>query len=184
MTPDSSGPTEPVHDETVGQGSEATPTPPGSAVDGLEGAAEGVLDGAETASKVGADLAADAVRATSEALDEAREQLNVMARSLPPASADMPKLFGAGLQARSIGTLEGMAAFNSKAMAAWRSNAEATIRHWQSLAGTRSLSDAIALSAEHARQELEAMTAQTRELSNLATTIMRGAVDPLNRRKG
>ena len=131
-------------------------------------------------------MASVAANSTSEAFGAARDRLNAMSGSLPPAGQDLLRpfqagggAFGKGLESSYAKTIEGMAEFNSKAIAAWRNNAESTIRHWQSLASVKSLSEAISLSAEHTRQQLEAVTLQTRELSTLATRIVRQASDPL-----
>ena len=61
-----------------------------------------------------------------------------------------------------------LAEFNAKAVEAWRTNAQAAIAHWQSLAGVTNWSDLVALNTAHARKQIEAMTVQTRELTEIA----------------
>ena len=86
---------------------------------------------------------------------------------------------GKGAEASYPTALERMAEFNGKAIAAWRTNAESAIQHWRTLASVTSLSEAISLNAEHARRQMDAVRAQTQELSTLATRIVRDAADPL-----
>lgn len=70
-------------------------------------------------------------------------------------------------------TAQALAEFNAKAVEAWRTNAEATISHWQSLTGVASWSEMIALNTSHIRKQMETMTAQTRELAEIAARIAR-----------
>ena len=188
MTPDSPAPQDPIA-ATEAAANEASETVRAAATDAtanLETATAAVADSAESANQDGAKAAAAASRTATGAFDEARERLNAMASSLPGPAQELFKPFRAGGDALGKGlgssyatAMEGMAEFNSKAIAAWRNNAESTIRHWQNLAAVKSLSEAISLSAEHTRQQLEAVTTQTRELSSLATRIVRDAADPL-----
>ena len=57
---------------------------------------------------------------------------------------------------------------NVKAFETWRRNAEATAAHFQSLVSVKTMSEAIALNAEFARKQIEAVTSQTRELAAIA----------------
>ena len=158
--------------------------------EGTRDASAAMANQAEAANEDGARAASAAVGTASEAFGAARDRLNAMSASLPPLGQDMFRPFqsggealGKGLESSYATAMEGMAEFNGKAIAAWRSNAESMLRHWQSLASVKSLSEAIALNAEHTRAQLEAVTAQTRDLSALATRIMRGAADPLKTTK-
>lgn len=188
MMPDSNGPQDPVQatEALADAGAEAVQAAATDAAADLETTTAAMADGAQAANRDGAETDATASRATSDAFGAARERLNAMAGAMPAPAQELfrplrsgGEAFGKGLESSYATTMEGMAEFNSKAIAAWRSNAESTIRHWQSLAAVKSLSEAIALNAEHTRKQLEAVTTQTRELSALATRIVRDAADPL-----
>jgi phasin family protein len=128
------------------------------------------------------EAAAAGARGAAEAFHEARERLTTMQPFAIPAFDTMRQSgegFAQGMQSSYASTLENMAEFNSKAVAAWRANAESTIQHWQSLAGVKTMSEAIALSAEHTRKQMEAMSSQAKELSDLASRMVRDAADPL-----
>ena len=185
MTPDNAGPQHPVETPAAvaGETADAVRSMVADEAAGLDAATATLAEGAESATR---EAAATASRATADAFGMARERLNAMADSLPGQAPELLRPFrsggaalGQGMESGYATAIEGMAEFNSKAIAAWRSNAESTIQHWQSLVAVKSLSEAIALSAAHTRKQLEAMTSQTRELSALATRIVRDAADPL-----
>lgn len=188
MLPDDANPQNPatLMEDAAAEAVNAAGSATAETANRLEGAASTAADAAQSATRQANEAAVSATRAGADAFGEARERLNAMADSLPRPAQDMLRPFqaggdalGKGLGASYVTAMEGMAEFNSKAVAAWRSNAEATIRHWQGLASVKSLSEAIALNAEHTRQQLETVAGQTRELSALATRIVRDAANPL-----
>lgn len=193
MTPETDGPQDPAQadpaqatEAVAGETVEAVRSVANDAAADLGSATAALADGAQSANQQAAEAATAASQTTADAFGMARERLNAMASAMPGPTQDLLRPFrsgndalGKGLESSYATTIEGMAEFNSKAIAAWRSNAESTIQHWQNLVAVKSLSEAIALSAAHTRQQLEAMTSQTRELSALATRIVRDAADPL-----
>ncbi|MCW6509541.1 phasin family protein [Lichenifustis flavocetrariae] len=145
-----------------------------------------VAEETEAANSQTTEILKAASQDTSEAVDAARQHLNAMWSSLPGGNQGAlgslktaAESLGKGAEANSTTTLERMAEFNSKAIAAWRVNAEAAIQHWRNLASVKTLSEAISLNAEHARRQMDAVRAQTTELSTLATRIVREAADPM-----
>lgn len=117
---------------------------------------------------------------TTEAFDQARSRLQQMGMPGLDFGQAMLDQFRTGadqLSQRMSGgygrTAQTIAEFNAKAVEAWRKNAEATITHWQTLAGVTNWSEMIALNTAHARNQIEAMTAQTRELAEIAGRIAR-----------
>lgn len=188
MLPNDANPQDPmtIAEDTAGEAVNNARAAATDASETLESATAAMADGAQAANRQAGDAAASASRTSADAFGEARERLNAMADSLPRPAQELLRpfqagsdAFGKGLGASYVTAMEGMAEFNSKAIAAWRSNAESAIRHWQGLATAKSLSEAVALNAEHTRQQLETVAAQTRELSALATRIVRDAADPM-----
>jgi hypothetical protein len=154
----------------------------GDAVHSTAGAAEQMnASAAKTASAFSTE--------TAEAFGAARDRLQSLVGSSPLGNPGMLESFktggdalGKSVQASYQNAADGMAEFNSKAIEAWRTNAEAAIAHWQNLASVKTLSEAIAINAEHTRRQMETLSTQSRELSALAGRIVRGAVDPLKPR--
>jgi phasin len=74
---------------------------------------------------------------------------------------------------------DGALAINAKAFEVWRVNAEANFDFLKAAFATKSLSDLIALQAEFARKQLQAMTGQTKDLGSLTQKAMTEAVEPI-----
>lgn len=153
-------------------------------VEAVSEAAEGTL---HSAVDVGQATAATAVEAetsasseTAKAFAQARDRLEQAGVPGLEASQTMfdrvrsdadqaAEQFGSSFGAAG----QTLSAFSTKALEAWRTNAESTIAHWQQLAGITSWSELIALNTAHARKQMEAVTAQTRELAEVAGQLAR-----------
>lgn len=170
---------------TAAQVSEGVSALGSEAASHMMDATKTVADEIEAVNSQAAEVLTAASQETSQAFDAARQHLNAMWSSLPGGSPrplgslqTAADSLGKGAEAAYATTLERMAEFNSTAIAAWRTNAEATIQHWRNLASVKSLSEAISLNATHARRQMDAVRAQTTELSTLATRIVREATNP------
>ena len=74
---------------------------------------------------------------------------------------------------------DGALAINAKAFEVWRANADANFDFLKAAFATKSLSDLIALQAEFARKQLQAMTGQTKDIGSLTQKAMTEAVEPI-----
>ena len=143
----------------------------------------------EAVGQVGSANAAG-VSDTAKAFEEARDRLQKADDLGADGGGAIMERFRAGtelLSQRMPGNLgrasQSIAAFNTKAIEAWRTNAEAAIAHWQRLAGVTSWSEIITLNSAHARAQIDIMTAQTRELAELAGQIAREGSDAMKEMK-
>jgi phasin len=66
---------------------------------------------------------------------------------------------------------KGTTDYNLKVMEIARTNANAAFDYTQELLGVKSLSEFVELSTAHARKQFEAMTAQTKELTEIAQKV-------------
>jgi phasin len=74
---------------------------------------------------------------------------------------------------------KGAAEFNLKTLDALRANINASFDYVQQLMGVKTLSEAVELSASHMRRQFDALTAQGKELSSLATKVQTDAAEPI-----
>ena len=74
---------------------------------------------------------------------------------------------------------EGALAINAKAFEALRANAEANFDYVKASLAVKSLSDLIALQSEFARKQVDAMTAQAKDIGALAQKTMSEAAEPI-----
>jgi phasin len=74
---------------------------------------------------------------------------------------------------------KGLHEFNAKAIDALKSNADATFELMKSLMSVTTVSEAITLQTEHARKQFEALTAQTKELAEIAKKVATETAEPL-----
>jgi phasin len=74
---------------------------------------------------------------------------------------------------------DGALAINAKAFEALRANADANFDFLKAAFATKSLTDLIALQAEFARKQLQAMTGQTKDIGSLTQKAMTEAVEPI-----
>jgi phasin len=75
------------------------------------------------------------------------------------------------LKATFTTAAKGTADYNLKLMEMARTNANAAFDYTHELLGVKSLSEFVELSTAHARKQFEAMTAQTRELTEIAQKV-------------
>jgi phasin len=74
---------------------------------------------------------------------------------------------------------KGAAEFNLKALDALRANINASFDYVQQLMGVKTVSEAVELSASHMRKHFDALTAQGKELSSLATKVQTDTAEPI-----
>jgi hypothetical protein len=184
--------TKPTTDDSA-VSDEATAAPPvvdqmaSTANSNVEAAAATADTMAQAASAAGGEAVrriGDASTAAATEADKAFQDVRERLRSFgvpgtdPAATLTGPLLAGTDVFSKSMTAGYGQAAetlseFNAKAVEAWRANAEAAIAHWQQLTGVASWSEAVALNTAHARKQIEVITAQTRELAEIAGRMAR-----------
>jgi phasin len=74
---------------------------------------------------------------------------------------------------------KGVAAYNLKVIEAARTNANATFDFVSQFVAVKSLSEAVELSSAHARKQFEALSAQTKELAELAQKVAAETAEPI-----
>ncbi len=74
---------------------------------------------------------------------------------------------------------KGATEFNLKAIEALRANVNTGFDYARGMLATKSLSEAVELSASHVRQQFDTLTAQTKELSSLAQKVAKEAAGPI-----
>ena len=74
---------------------------------------------------------------------------------------------------------DGALVINAKAFEVWRANADANFDFLKASFATKSLPDLVALQAEFARKQLQAMTGQTKDIGSLTQKAMTEAVEPI-----
>jgi hypothetical protein len=99
---------------------------------------------------------------------EAVEKLNAAAKDA----------FGAFDASASI-FAKGFSEFNAKALEAFQANSALTFEYLDALTSAKTLSDAAALAPAHASKKIEALQAQTKDLSSLAQKIAQESAEPL-----
>jgi phasin len=74
---------------------------------------------------------------------------------------------------------DGVLAINAKAFEALRANADASFDFWKAVFAVKSLSDLVTLQTEFARNQVETITAQTKDFGALAQKAVADVVEPL-----
>ena len=74
---------------------------------------------------------------------------------------------------------KGVVAFNAKALEALRVNAEANFDFVKSVIGAKSVSEFVALQSEHARKQVETISAQAKEIAALAQKVTSESAAPI-----
>jgi len=74
---------------------------------------------------------------------------------------------------------KGATEFNLKALEAVRTNVNASFDYTRELLGSKTLAEAVELSASHVRKQFEALTEQTKTLSALAQKVATETAEPI-----
>jgi phasin len=74
---------------------------------------------------------------------------------------------------------KGVAAYNLKVIEAARTNTNATFDFVSQFVAVKSLSEAVELSSAHARKQFETLSAQTKELAELAQKVAAETAEPI-----
>lgn len=74
---------------------------------------------------------------------------------------------------------KGATEFNLKALEAVRTNVNAAFDYARELVATKSMAEAVELSASHVRKQFDAVTAQAKELSALAQKVATETAEPI-----
>ena len=140
----------------------------------------------QTAMREPAKAVGQAVEAMAEPMREIQDQLREVAeKSLGDTRVAFERIRAAAEETSSAletsmkNAAEGVQSFNLKVVEAMRVNAEASFDLMKALVTARSLSEAIALNSEHVRKSFDAISAQSKELSESAQKIAVDAVSPL-----
>jgi phasin len=113
-----------------------------------------------------------------EALKAAEKSLAQSREAFEKFNAIAKGAFGSIDASASI-VAKGLSEFNAKALEAFQANSARTFDFIAALTGSKSLSEAIALPAAHARKQFEALKGQTTDLSSLAQKIAKESAEPL-----
>jgi len=79
---------------------------------------------------------------------------------------------------------KGVSEFNAKSFEALQANVASAFDFFNALSGVKSLPEAATLQQAHARKQVEALTAQTKDLTALAQKIVTASVEPLKAQIG
>jgi phasin len=74
---------------------------------------------------------------------------------------------------------KGATEFNMKALEALRTNVNASLDYTSELLGSKTLADAVELSASHMRKQFESLSAQAKTLSALAQKVATETAEPI-----
>ena len=78
-----------------------------------------------------------------------------------------------------LSATKGATEFNLKAIEALRANVNTGFDYARGMLATKSLSEAVELSASHVRRQFDTLTAQSKELSALAQKVATEAAEPI-----
>lgn len=78
-----------------------------------------------------------------------------------------------------LSVTKGTADFNLKALEALRANVNSSFDYTREMLATKSLSEAVELSATHIRRQFDALSSQAKELSALAQKVATEASEPI-----
>jgi len=138
--------------------------------------------------KVG-EMAVPALADVQKHIAAAQEQVaSVAAKALTDSKDALLKLkaqaaeVGAGVETGAQALGKGLSEFNTKALAALRTNVEASFDHFKALMAAKSPQDAWTLQAEHSRKQFAALSAQAKELSESASKAASDVAQPLRQK--
>ena len=116
--------------------------------------------------------AQESVRAAAEkSLTDARTQYD----SMKTVTEDNSKALSASLEAATKGFSE----MNAKAIAAIQNNTNAAFEFVSALFSAKTLSEALEIQTSHARKQVEAATAQSKEFAELAQKVGTSVAEPM-----
>ena len=130
--------------------------------------------------------ASEAAAAISEPVAEVQESIrNALEKGVGESRAAFVKAKAAADEAASAFELsiaaarDGALAINTKAFEALRANAEANFDFLRAAFAAKSLSDLVALQAEFARKQVEAVAGQTKDIGALTQKTVAETVEPI-----
>jgi len=83
------------------------------------------------------------------------------------------------LETSFVKVTRGFGELNQKAMEGLKAQAEANFEHFKALAAAKSIPEAISLQTDHARKQIETLSAQMKEFTTLAQKVVTEATEPL-----
>ncbi len=110
-------------------------------------------------------------KATEQGVEQTRAAYAKLKTAADAATASLETSY-------SVAT-KGVSEFNAKAIDALQSNTLAAFDFVKALAGAKSVSEAITLQTEHARKQYEAVTAQAKELAEIAKKVATDSAEPI-----
>ena len=128
---------------------------------------------------VSTGLARDAVVPATEADDESATPAVPSGGEVAAAARDAVARTTQASEAALSGSAAALGRYNAKLFEAMRANMAASGSHMAALVQAKSVPEAMALNADHLRRQLDAMTAQGRELATLAQRLTLEALGPL-----
>ena len=96
-----------------------------------------------------------------------------------PASSRRPRKATDVLEDTYTSATKGATEFNMKALEALRVNMNASFDYTRELMGSKTLADAVELSASHMRKQFESLSAQAKTLSALAQKVATETAEPI-----
>ena len=151
-----------------------------------EGAAPEPIDIAAEAPPAEETIAEPAAAAGTSTADDLHEGIKRMAeQNLERSRTAYDQMRAAAEEATGsfessyTAAAKGLSEFNAKAIDALKINTDATFDLMKALMGVKTLSEAITLQTEHVRKQFDAMTAQSKELTEIAKKVASETAEPL-----
>ena len=130
---------------------------------------------AESSVEAGADRMADIDESVRKITESSLDQTRTAYDRLRTITEETTDSFETSYAAAAKGLHE----FNAKAIDALKSNTDATFDLMKALMNVKTVSEAITLQTEHARKRFEALTAQSKELAEIARKVATETTEPL-----
>ncbi len=115
----------------------------------------------------------------SEKLRETAIKSVAQARAVFEKANAAAKDAAGSLEASSTIVAKGLSEFNAKAFEAFQANSNLTLEFCGALAKAKNFSEAYSLQTEHGAKLVEALKAQGKDLSDLASKIAKESAEPL-----
>lgn len=131
----------------------------------------------EPAAEAGARKAAEVEKSVRKVSERSLEQTRAAYNRFRAVSEETASSF----ETSCVAATKGLHEFNTTAIDALKSNADAVFDLVKALMKAKTLSEAITLQTEHARKQFEALTAQTEELAEIVRKVATETTEPLKK---
>ena len=153
---------------------EPTLIPPPAAAK-IEEAAAGV----ETVLRKSADQTITTAREAHETFRKAVEQSFAQSRATYDKMKDAAEKATSSLETSYAAASKGVTDFNARTIDLMKAQSDAMLDHLKAVMSAKSVSEAITLQTAHARKQFETLTAQTKEMADLARKIATETAEPI-----